>query len=42
MARSPWAIVDSMPPAKRRGPPRSEIYVEQGKPVVLPAMAGEP
>ena len=30
------------PPADRRGPPRSEILAEQGKPVVLPATAGEP
>ena len=25
-----------------RGPPRSEILAEQGKPVVLPVTAGEP
>jgi len=30
------------PPAKRRDPPRSEIYAEQGKPVVPPETAGEP
>ena len=37
-----WAIVDNMPPADRRGPPRSEIHAEQGKPVVLPATADGP
>jgi len=37
-----WAIVDSVPPAKRRDPTRSEIQVEQGKPEVLPETAGEP
>jgi RNA-directed DNA polymerase len=42
MTRTPWVIVDSMPPAKMRGPPRSEIHAEQGKPVVLPETAGEP
>jgi|SRR5471030_2537896 len=34
--------MDNQPPAKRKGPPRSGIHVEQGKPVVLPATAGEP
>ena len=37
-----WTIVDSVPPAKRRGPTRSEIQAEQGKPEVLPETAGEP
>jgi RNA-directed DNA polymerase len=37
-----WAIMDDQPPAKRKGPPRSEIHAEQGKPIVLPATAGEP
>ena len=34
--------MDSVPPAKRRDPPCSEINAEQGKPVVSPEMAGEP
>ena len=34
--------MDNQPPAKRRGPPRSETHVEQGKPITLPATAGEP
>jgi RNA-directed DNA polymerase len=34
--------VDSKPPAKRMGPPRSGIHAEQGKPIVLPETAGEP
>jgi RNA-directed DNA polymerase len=34
--------MDNQPPAKRKGPPRSEIHAEQGKPIVLPATAGEP
>jgi RNA-directed DNA polymerase len=42
MDRYQWSIVDSKPPAKWRGPTRSEIHAEQGKPVVLPATAGEP
>jgi RNA-directed DNA polymerase len=33
--------MDSEPPVNRRGPHRSEIHAEQGKPVVLPATAGE-
>lgn len=37
-----WAIMDKPPPAKRKGPPRSEIHAEQGKPVTLPETAGEP
>lgn len=37
-----WATMDNQPPAKRKGPPRSDIHVEQGKPVVLRATAGEP
>jgi RNA-directed DNA polymerase len=37
-----WATMDNQPPAKRKGPPRSEIHAEQGKPIVLPATAGEP
>jgi RNA-directed DNA polymerase len=37
-----WAIMDNQPPAKRKGPPRSETHAEQGKPIVLPATAGEP
>jgi hypothetical protein len=28
--------MDDQPPAKRKGPPRSETYAEQGKPIVLP------
>lgn len=42
MALLVWVIVDIVPPAKRRDPPRSEINAEQGKPVVLPVTAGEP
>ena len=34
----PW----TKPPAKRKGPPRSEIHAEQGKPIALPVTAGEP
>jgi len=34
--------MDNPPPANRRDPPRSEIHAEQGKPVALPATAGEP
>ncbi|MCY1462280.1 hypothetical protein D9M71_800380 [compost metagenome] len=34
--------MDTRPPANRRGPPRSEIQTEQGKPVVPPDTAGEP
>ena len=37
-----WAIMDRSPPAKRKGPPRSEIHAEQGKPIALPKTAGEP
>lgn len=37
-----WATMDDQPPAKRKGPPRSEIQAEQGKPIVPPATAGEP
>lgn len=37
-----WATMDNQPPAKRKGPPRSEIHAEQGKPIVPPATAGEP
>lgn len=37
-----WAIMDDRPPAKRKGPPRSESHAEQDKPIVLPATAGEP
>jgi RNA-directed DNA polymerase len=37
-----WAIMDKTPPAKRKGPPRSEIHAEQGKPKGLPETAGEP
>ena len=37
-----WAIMDVRPPAKRKGPPRSESYAEQGKPNALPEAAGEP
>ncbi len=36
------AIMDYQPPAKRKGPPRSETHAEQGKPIVLPETAGEP
>ena len=36
-----WATMDNQPPAKRKGPPRSETEVEQGKPIVLPVTAGE-
>lgn len=34
--------MDDQPPAKRKGPPRSGIHVELGKPIVLPETAGEP
>jgi hypothetical protein len=34
--------MDDQPPAKRKGPPRSETYAEQGKPIVPPATAGGP
>jgi RNA-directed DNA polymerase len=34
--------MDIAPSADRRGPSRSEILAEQGKPVVLPETAGEP
>jgi RNA-directed DNA polymerase len=37
-----WITLDDQPPAKRKGPPRSEIHAEQGKPVGLPETAGEP
>jgi RNA-directed DNA polymerase len=37
-----WTIMDKPPPAKRKGPPRSEIHAEQGKPKGLPETAGEP
>ena len=37
-----WATMDEEPPAKRKGPTRSEIHAKQGKPVVLPETAGEP
>jgi RNA-directed DNA polymerase len=37
-----WATMDDKPPANRKGPPRSETEVEQGKPIVLPVTAGEP
>jgi ABC-type transporter lipoprotein component MlaA len=30
--------MDGRPPAKRKGPPRSEIHAEQGKPIVLPVI----
>ena len=33
--------MDDQPPAKRKGPPRSEIHAEQGKPIALPATVGE-
>jgi RNA-directed DNA polymerase len=36
------AIMDNRPPAKRKGPVRSEIYAKQGKPKGLPETAGEP
>ena len=36
-----WAIMDDRPPAKRKGPPRSESHAEQGKPIALPETAGE-
>lgn len=42
MAFDYWAIMDDRPPAKRKGPHRSEIHAEQGKPIVLPETAGEP
>ena len=42
MAYVSWAIMDNLPPANRRDPPRSEIHAEQGKPVALPETAGEP
>ena len=31
-----WATMDVEPPAKLKGPIRSEIQAEQGKPVALP------
>lgn len=34
--------MDSAPPAKTKGPPHSEIHVEQGKPIAPPVTAGEP
>lgn len=34
--------MDMTPPANRKDPRRSEILVEQGKPVALPGTAGEP
>ena len=34
--------MDNQPPAKRRGPPRSETQAEQGKPITLPVTASEP
>jgi len=37
-----WTIMDKAPPAKRKGPPRSEIHAEQDKPDGLPGTAGEP
>ena len=37
-----WATMDDRPPAKRKGPPRSESHAEQGKPIALPETAGEP
>ena len=37
-----WVIMDVQPPSNRRGPPRSETHVEQGKPIVPPETAGEP
>ncbi|WP_321150755.1 hypothetical protein [Aeromonas jandaei] len=37
-----WATMDNKPPAKRKGPPHSEIHAEQGKPITLPVTAGEP
>jgi hypothetical protein len=37
-----WATMDDKPPANRKGPPRSETEVEQGKPIGLPVTAGEP
>jgi hypothetical protein len=37
-----WTTMDKSPPAKRKGPPRSEIHAEQGKPKGLPEAAGEP
>lgn len=37
-----WATMDSTPQAKTEGPPHPAIYVEQGKPIALPATAGEP
>lgn len=42
MVPTPWAIMDVKPPANRKGPPQSETLAKQGKPIVLPAMAGEP
>ena len=42
MVREHWAIMDARPPEKRKGPPRSEIHAEQGKPITLPETAGEP
>jgi RNA-directed DNA polymerase len=42
MASDEWAIMDRTPPAHRTGPHHPEIHTEQGKPIVLPATAGEP
>ena len=42
VAFSTWATMDVLPPAKSKGPPRSETHAKQGKPVALPGTAGEP
>jgi hypothetical protein len=34
--------MDRVPPAQRTGPHHLKIHAEQGKPITLPAMAGEP
>jgi len=34
--------MDRTPPAQRTGPHHPKIHAEQGKPITLPATAGEP
>jgi len=42
MASSRQAIMDKTLPVYRTGPHHPEIHAEQGKPIMLPATAGEP
>ncbi len=42
VASDEWATMDRTPPAHRTGPHHPEIHAAQGKPIVLPAAAGEP